>query len=181
MIARLGVLALLALAMSGCEVRGKDAATEETAETGTSVPEVSGPPPEPEIPERTPDRPALAEADSQNGDVRMAVTEASRSNGVLTIKARTTLVKGDTGTRTLLYSNEWDDVYYVTGDQKVMILRDNEGEALSTEGGYDPNFRQLGDTNQWWGKFPAPPPEVKTISFYFKDFLPMENIPITDR
>ena len=181
MIARLGLLGLLGLALSACEVKQEDASSEETGDTEASAPEVSGPPPKPEIPERTPQGPALAEADSQNGDVRMAVTEASRSNGVLTIKARTTLVQGDTGFRRLLYDSDWEDVYYVTGDQKVMMLRDNEGDALSTEGGYAPTFDQLGDTNQWWGKFPAPPPEVRTISFYFKDFLPMENIPITDR
>ena len=180
MIARLGLLGLWGLALSGCDVRSENAAGE-TAEPGSSAPQVSGPALEPERPAQTPERPALAEADSQNGDIRMAVTEASRSNGVLTIKARTVLVKGQTGKRTLLFGDEFDEVYYVAGDQKFMILRDNAGEALSTEGGYDPTYDQIGDTDQWWGKFPAPPPEVRTISFYFKDFLPMENIPIADR
>ena len=60
-----------------------------------------------------------------------------------------------------------------------MILRDNEGVALAPED-YNPSFRQLGGTNTWWGKFPAPAPDVKAVSFYFKDFAPVENVPITD-
>ena len=181
--ARLGLAAVVALgtlALAGCEIRD---ANENKGGAGeqASTPQAAAPAPPPTLPPPAQQGPALAEADSQNGDFRMAVTDATRSNGVLTIKARVTLLNGETGSRRLLHSSDAADLYLVAGDQKYIILKDNEGEPLTTSGGYIPSFRQLGDTNSWWGKFPAPPPEVKAVSFYFKDFLPLENIPITDR
>ena len=182
--ALLRTTALAFLSLAACEVREENEVAAETtaaAEDEGSEPEVRGPAPARAVPAPAPQGPALAEADSQNGEFRMAVTEATRSNGVLTLKARVTLLGGETGSRRLLYSSDADDLYIVAGDQKYMILKDNEGEPLTTVDGYYPSFRQLGGTNTWWGKFPAPPPEVRSVGFYFKDFLPLENIPITDR
>ncbi len=62
-----------------------------------------------------------------------------------------------------------------------MMLKDNDGQPLTVQGGYYPRFSRLGDTNNWWGKFPAPPPEVKTVSLYFRGFEPVENVPVTER
>jgi hypothetical protein len=177
---RLGLIVAAAVALAGCEVRQADPEADAEQDVA-AAPQVTGPEPAPQVPPPAPQGPALAEANSQNGDFRMAVTEASRSNGVLTVKARVTLLDGETGSRRLLYSSDADELYLVSGDQKYMILKDNEGVPLTTSDGYDPSFRRLGDTNMWWGKFPAPPPEVRTVSLYFKNFEPAENIPITDR
>lgn len=172
----------LAFAIAACELKQPAPSGEaEQEESAAKAPEVTGPEPAPQVPPPAPQGPALAEANSQNGDFRMAVTEATRSNGVLTIKARVTLLDGETGSRRLLYSSDADKLYLVSGDQKFMILKDNEGVPLTTSDGYDPSFRRLGDSNLWWGKFPAPPPEIRTVSLYFKDFEPAENIAITDR
>lgn len=168
-----------AAALAGCEMR--DTSASNSAEGEANAPEVTRSPEAPEPPAPTPQGPALAEADSQNGEFRLAVTEAVRSNGVLTLKARVTLLGGESGSRTLLYPSDSKELYLVAGDQKYIILKDSEGDPLTTDDGYSPNFRRIGAVNNWWGKFPAPPPEVKSVGFYFKNFLPVENIPITDR
>lgn len=170
---------LAAVALAGCEMR--DTSASNGADGEAKAPEVTRSPEAPEPPEPTPQGQALAEADSQNGEFRLAVTEAVRSNGVLTLKARVTLLGGESGRRTLLYPSDSKELYLVAGDQKYIILKDSEGDPLTTNDGYSPNFRRVGGVNNWWGKFPAPPPEVKSVGFYFKDFLPVENIPITDR
>jgi hypothetical protein len=173
----ISLLALLSTAACGGGGGGNSSADDQEE----PAPEVTGSGKVPAIPAAAPAGPALAEADSQNGDFRLSITEASRSNGVLTLKARVTLLGGQTGNRTLLYESDSRELYVVAGDQKYMILKDNENDPLTTADGYSPTFRQLGGTNMWWGKFPAPPPEVKSVAFYFKNFLPVENIPITDR
>jgi hypothetical protein len=33
----------------------------------------------------------------------------------------------------------------------------------------------------WWGKFPAPPPEVKSYTLYLKVGPPIEDVPIIDK
>ena len=171
----------MAFALAGCEVRDSNSQATPGDETEAAAPQVSRPEQAPALPPPAPQGPALAEADSQNGDFRLAVTEATRSNGVLTLKARVTLLNGETGRRDLLYTSDAKELYLVAGDQKYIIHKDNEGDPLTTQDGYAPSFSRLGDTNLWWGKFPAPPPEVKAVGFYFKNFLPVENIPITDR
>jgi hypothetical protein len=170
---------LAAVALAGCDVRDTNAPAG--GDDGSAAPQVTRPEDPPEAPAPSPKGQALAEADSQNGEIRLSVTEAVRSNGVLTIKARTTLLSGATGSRTLLYPSDSKELYLVAGDQKYIILKDSEGDPLTTYDGYQPNFRQVGSVNNWWGKFPAPPAEVKSVGLYFKNFLPVENIPITDR
>lgn len=173
---------LAAAALAGCELRNAnetadgDAGGEGTAATAPAMPAASAPP---LVPAAAPQGPALGEADSENGQFRLAVTEATRTGGVLTIKARVTLLAGETGSRRVLYSSDNDDLYVLAGDQKYMMLKDNEGVALAPEE-FQPDFEQLGGTATWWGKFPAPPPEVKAVGFYFKNFTPVENVAIRD-
>ena len=174
---RVLVLFSVAAALGGCEVRD---AQNVSAEAPQSVAPPMPAPTGSAVPAAAPQDPSLGDAESQNGQFRLSVTEASRTGGVLTIKARFTLLGGETGSRRLLYPSDNEDLYVLAGDQKYMILKDNEGVALAPEG-YDPTFSQLGGTSSWWGKFPAPPPEVKAVGFYFKDFAPVENVAITDR
>ena len=179
---RLIVAVLSVAALAGCEMR--DNGNSMGNSTSEAAPAVTAPP-MPSATAATPapaaaSGPSLGEADSQNGQFRLAVTEATRTGGVLTIKARVTLLGGETGSRRLLHSFDNEDLYVLAGDQKYMMLKDNEGVALAPED-FAPSFTQLGGTATWWGKFPAPPPEVKAVGFYFKEFAPVENVAITDR
>lgn len=176
------ILALAAAAtLGGCELRNKDdtpANERPDAVKAPSMPAASAPGAE-ITPAAAASAPSLGDADSQNGQFRLSVIEATRTGGVLTIKTRVTLLSGETGGRWLLSSSDNKDLYVLAGDQKYMILKDNEGVALAPEH-YAPTFAQLGGTSTWWGKFPAPPPEVKAVGFYFKDFAPVENVAIKD-
>ena len=184
MVVRLAFIAAgaaAALTLSACEVRDKGSNAAEATDGAADSPEVSGPATAPSLPAPAPEQRALGESDSQNGDFRLAVTEASRSNGVLTLKARVTSIAGESGRRRILYGSDADKTYLISGDQKYLMLKDNEGVPLTTADGYDPSFSRLGDSNAWWAKYPAPPPEVKSIGLHFQGFLPIENIPIADR
>jgi hypothetical protein len=170
------VIGSVALSACGSGDRNPMAANEQGAVSAPSMPAASAPP---LVPPAAPQGPSLGEADSQNGQFRLSVTEAVRTGGVLTIKARVTLLGGETGSRRLLYSSDNEDLYVLAGDQKYMMLKDNEGVALAPKD-FAPKFDQLGGGATWWGKFPAPPPEVKAVGFYFKDFAPVENVAIKD-
>lgn len=176
------LLGLAAAALlGGCELR-KEADTpaneQPDAVKAPAMPSAAAPSAIP-TPAAAASAPSLGDADSENGQFRLSVIEATRTGGVLTIKARATLLGGETGSRRLLHSFENDDLYVLAGDQKYMILKDNEGVALAPED-WSGSFSQLGGTSTWWGKFPAPPPEVKAVGFYFKNFAPIENVPIKD-
>ena len=166
-------------ALGGCEARNANetAANEEPgAVKAPAMPTAEAPP---AVVSAAASAPSLGDAESQNGQFRMSVIEATRTGGVLTIKTRVTLLGGETGARRLLYSFDNDDLYVLAGDQKYMILKDNEGVALAPKD-FNPTFAKLGATSTWWGKFPAPPAEVRAVGFYFKDFAPVENVPIKD-
>jgi hypothetical protein len=110
----------------------------------------------------------------------MSVTELSRSNGILTLKADVILLEGPGGRYTLLAHHE--DVYLVSGDQKYLMLEDNTGDLLAANTGFlTPTLQRVGGRASWWAKYPAPPAEVKRIDVYFKGFMPIENVPISDK
>lgn len=174
----LAAVVIVGMAVSACGSGdgNRMEANGQASVTAPSMPEVSAPP---LVPAASTQGPSLGDADSQNGQFRLSVTEATRTGGVLTIKARVTLLGGETGTRRLLYSFDNEKLYVLAGDQKYMMLKDNEGVALAPED-FAPTFAQLGGTATWWGKFPAPPAEVRAVGFYFKDFAPVENVAIKD-
>ena len=175
---RLAAMVMISMAASACGKSDVDQVerNEQASVTAPPMPTASAPP---VVPAAAPQGPSLGEADSQNGQFRLTVTEASRTGGVLTIKARVTLLGGETGSRRLLHSSDNEDLYVLAGDQKYMMLKDNEGVALAPEE-FSPSFERLGGTATWWGKFPAPPPEVRAVGFYFKHFAPVENVAIKD-
>jgi hypothetical protein len=62
---------------------------------------------------------------------------------------------------------------------KYNVLVDENGDVIGCCGGttaVGPN-RPL----DFWIKFPAPPPEVKTVTFVFPQTAPFENLPIQDQ
>jgi hypothetical protein len=70
------------------------------------------------------------------------------------------------------------DMYYVDAKnkKKYPIIKDAEGNPLSS------NLYGLevgaGETKASWAKFPAPPPDITTISVYLPGAPPFENVPI---
>ena len=70
------------------------------------------------------------------------------------------------------------DMYYVDAKnkKKYPIIKDTERNPLSS------NLEYLevpaGETKACWAKFPAPAPDVTTISVYIPGAPPFENVPI---
>lgn len=108
------------------------------------------------------------------------LTEATRKDGVLTVKIRFR----NTGTDPLHHSFEtghgrYERFYVTAGTQKYFVLKDTEGEPLAPKY-LDVNL-DPGATSTWWAKFPAPPASEATIDLVMPDAPPFEDIPITDR
>jgi len=125
---------------------------------------------------------AALQAQEVNGAAGMVaeLTEATREDGVLTIKVRLR----NTGTEERYKSFETNHgaytLFYVTAEnQKYFILKDSEGEPLAPV--YLTVTLGPGETSTWWGKYPAPPSSVTEFDFIMHEVPPFENIPITDR
>lgn len=107
----------------------------------------------------------LARGLIDDGRAEAQVVEAARSGGVLTVRTRfVRQAAAAEGYKTLYNNNPAEIAYVVAGDKKYFLLTDTEGKALA------PSSLQL-DIDEdrplaatWWGKFPAPPPEVTTVS-----------------
>ena len=83
------------------------------------------------------------------------------------------------------FTNGYDayNKYYLTaGEKKYFILRDSEGVVLATDegGGYTNIDIEKDGSYTWWAKYPAPPAEVTSVTFYTSFAPPFEDVPITD-
>ena len=124
--------------------------------------------------------------DTNSSGVVGELTEAKRSDGVLTIKIRFR----NTGTqRSSVSFTEWNaprdnEKFYVTaGEKKYFMLKDSDGTYLSTNSSQNGLAIQLnpGETFTWWAKYPAPPAEATKFNFVTPVASPFEDVPITDK
>jgi hypothetical protein len=106
--------------------------------------------------------------------------ECRRKTGVLTVKVR---LKATGKVDEWLYFRE-TYIMDVGSGKKYEVLKDSDGNAIATT---SPSYKDRitvqiapgGSFNLWW-KFPAPPPETKTITFSMPGAEPFEDVPITD-
>jgi hypothetical protein len=125
---------------------------------------------------------AVIQTQEVNGAAGLAaeLTEATREDGVLTIKLRLRNAGAADVNKSFETGHGRYELFYVTAEnQKYFILKDSEGAPLA------PVYLEAqlgpGETTTWWGKFPAPPAGVAEIDFVMPEVAPFENIPITDR
>jgi hypothetical protein len=111
--------------------------------------------------------------------------ECRRSEGVLTIKVK---FRNNSDKSVSLTFVHWGAAgvdlpkFYVTaGNKKYFTLKDSDGAVLSSNGADNDASIAPGRTYLWWGKYPAPPAEVKKINFMMPVTAPFEDIPITDK
>jgi hypothetical protein len=115
------------------------------------------------------------------------LTGCRRSEGVLTIKVR---FRNNSDKQRHLDFTHWNATafdnpkFYVTaGNKKYFLLADSDGTVLSTNStgnGVDATL-DPGKTFLWWGKYPAPPADVKKINFMMPVATPFDDVPITDK
>ena len=117
----------------------------------------------------------------------LPVIECKREDGVLTVRVRYRNTT-DKKVKLLLINKKNFDEYYVTaGSKKYLMMRDPQNKTASPQegsyGGYSGRVGAdlaKGGTYQWWAKYPAPPADVKKISYYTPLSAPFDNVPISD-
>jgi len=127
--------------------------------------------------------PVLVSGDTNIAGVVAEVTECKRKEGVLSLKVR---FRNTGSTRTdfrLIDGRNHDDLYVTAAAKKYFVLRDSEKTPVSapTDGfGILKVELAPGGSWTWWAKYPAPPPEIKAVSYYLPISPPLEDIPISD-
>jgi len=82
------------------------------------------------------------------------------------------------------HDRNFQTYYVMAANKKYFILKDSDGTYLApaTDGLGDLEVHLAKDQQYtWWAKFPAPPPDVKKITFMTPLTPPFEDIPITDQ
>jgi len=110
------------------------------------------------------------------------VTEFRRKGNTVTAKVR--LVK--TGAEKIDPEIFWQEVSLIdtTGGKKYEVLKDEKGAYLAANRqSYTDRWAERIEPNQSqiiWMKFPAPPPEVKTITLQLPKMPPFDDLTIQD-
>jgi len=111
--------------------------------------------------------------------------ECRRSEGVLTIKVRFRNTSSKPEHLTFIHwgatSLDLPKFYVTAGNKKYFVLKDTDGTVLSSNSADSDTDLGPGRTYLWWGKYPAPPPEVKKVNFMMPFTPPFEDVPITDK
>jgi hypothetical protein len=112
------------------------------------------------------------------------LTEARRSEGVLSLKIRLKNT-GAKAERIPIYKNRNATAFYVQAEsKKYFMLTDTEKVPLTAAwdgmGSLSPEVAP-GASYTWWAKYPAPPAGVKKLSFYWPLGAPFDDVPITDK
>jgi len=126
---------------------------------------------------------AIQSQDTNIGGFVADITECKRKNGVLTLKVR---LRNTSDKKANIQPTDgypaYDQYYLTAGDKKYFVLRDSEGVPLATDvsNGYVRIDVEKGGSYTWWAKYPAPPADVTSVSFYTPLTPPFEDVPITD-
>jgi len=126
----------------------------------------------------------LATEDTNQPGIAADFTECKRKEGVLSVKIRFRNVSSAPAAVTLINARNYEAYYVTAANKKYFILKDSEGVYLTPRAdGFGSLSAQLapGDQYTWWAKFPAPPPDIKKVTFMTPLAPPFEDIPITDQ
>jgi hypothetical protein len=129
--------------------------------------------------------PAIQSQDINQPGFAADLTEAKRSDGVLSVKVRLKNT-GAKAEHVKIYAQTKIEAFYVQAEgKKYFVLRDTEKVPLATptdsyDGSLAPSVAP-GASFTWWAKFPAPPANVKKFSFYWPLGVPFDDVPITDK
>lgn len=131
---------------------------------------------------------------AQNGDVIQSqetnvggvvaeITQMKRKEGVVTVRLRLRNTgESPVELRMTHNSDSYDEYYLTAGDKKYFILRDSEGAPLAPADAYFNSYAKMekGGTSTWWAKYPAPPAEVTSVTFYTPISAPFEDVPVSE-
>ena len=106
-------------------------------------------------------------------------------DGVLTVKVRLHNTSTAKVVFRIIQNRNYAKFYVTAENKKYFILTDSEKVPLTTQadqfaGHLDASIVP-GGSYQWWAKYPAPPPSVKTLTLYTPWTPPFDDVPITDK
>ena len=115
--------------------------------------------------------------------VTAEVIEATRKEGVLTVKVRYRNSGAEPANMRLYRDWGLGDYYVTAGSTKLMALKDSKGVFVATphgtHGQTDISIKPK-SSFLFWAKYPAPADDTKKVSFFHPHSPPIEDIPITD-
>ncbi len=111
------------------------------------------------------------------------ITEAKRKDGVLTIRLRLKNTSDKDVASYLVEHRNFDAWHVIADKKKYFVLRDAEKTPLmphADSGGFVRVHIKKGAAYTFWAKFPAPPAEVKKVTFMTPLSPPFEDVPLSD-
>ena len=88
-------------------------------------------------------------------------------------------ITGKTQSTYVLDEESGTKYYALTDKEKNTLAWEHEYIGGDSYGIVD--YAEVGKTNRYWVKYPAPPPAVKTINIFFTNSDPFEGVAITDK
>jgi hypothetical protein len=127
----------------------------------------------------------LSEAQEVNGapGVVAEVVQCIREAGVLSIRMRLRNTGDNEANVRLINGRNYDQYYVTAGSKKYFVLRDSEKTPLATPSDGFGNASAgipKGGSYVFYAKYPAPPAEVKKVSYYTPITPPFEDVPISE-
>ena len=121
--------------------------------------------------------------DANDSGIVAELMECKRKDGVLTIKMRLRNTSDKDMRVDVIKGRNYDEYYVTAANKKYFVLTESEkvplASAADSVGSLHVNVPKAGSWT-WWAKYPAPPAEIKTITYYTAITPPFEDIPISD-
>jgi hypothetical protein len=122
---------------------------------------------------------AIASQKAHVDDVVAEITRCQRKDDVLTVVMELRNTGGQEVSFYPMYSNNYDDYYFTAKNKKYLMLRDTEDKPLARAASNTQIKLKPGQSWTWWAKYPAPPPDVTSVTYYTYVTLPFEDLPIS--
>lgn len=132
----------------------------------------------------------IASAETNWSGVAIDLMSVERKGSVLTVKwavrnhgsEQQDVRFGLTGKQVTTYvvDEESGTKYYVLTDKEEHAVASMHEYIGSDTYGTSEHI-PTGESRRYWAKFPAPPPEVETVTLFFTKAEPFEEVPIADR
>ncbi|SMG54990.1 hypothetical protein [Paraburkholderia susongensis] len=125
----------------------------------------------------------LAVGITAGGAAEAQVVEAVRNNDILTIKLRFKPLASKTES---LYGaiskSDYENSFYVlAGNKKYLLLTDSNNQPLTNPRVIISASKDSPIAGTWYGRFPAPPKNITTVSLTIPNVETLDAIKITDR
>lgn len=111
------------------------------------------------------------------------IVKCQRQDGVLSIQLRIRNTSDKEIRLDVIEGRNFAQYYVTAGAKKYLLLEDSEHVPLTPQAsGSGVLSVKIGKGKSWtwWGKYPAPPPEVKSVSFYTPLAAPFDGVAVSD-